>query len=135
MDEIENQEAEKQRPFFLSILCFSVFVYSAVFMLIFLSFAIFNHWVFFIFKDFMPDTEIEKQTILLLSLAGIVLYGGSFLGALFIWKLNRTGLYIFFLSSLLIVLIPYGYGYGSMITGIVLSILVVAFAFFFRKLK
>jgi hypothetical protein len=135
MQENDNLIPENNRPFFLSILCFSVFVYSAVFILIFLTTAIFNNWIYYVLNDYLPENGVEKSVILWLSLTGIVLYGGSFLGAFLIWRMKRVGLYIFLAASALIALLPFLFGFGSIINVIVFSILAVAFAFFYRKLN
>ncbi len=74
MDEIEQQPQIEKRPLLLAMLCFSVFVYSAFFVLLFSVTAIFNNWIFFVWKDFLPENPIEKSAILKLSLVGIVLY-------------------------------------------------------------
>jgi len=135
MEENDHLIPENKRPFFLSILCFSVFVYSAVFILIFLATAIFNNWIYYVLNDYLPENGVEKSVILWLSLTGIVLYGGSFFGAFLIWRMKRAGLYIFLATTALIALLPYLFGFGSMINMIVFSILFVSFAFFYRKLN
>jgi hypothetical protein len=135
MDEIEKQVKDERRPFLLAILCFSVFVYSSVFVLIFSATAIFNNWIYFVLNDYLPDNGINKSIILWLSIAGILLYGGSFLGAFYIWKLKRIGFFLFVLASGLIALIPFLFGFGSTINVIVFSSLITAFLFFYRKFK
>ena len=135
MEENDNLIPENNRPFFLSILCFSVFVYSAVFILIFLATAIFNNWIYYVLNDYLPENGVEKSVILWLSLTGIALYGGSFLGAFLIWRMKRSGFYIFLSASALIALLPYLFDFGSIINMIVFSMLAVAFAFFYRKLN
>ena len=98
MEENDNLIPENKRPFFLSILCFSVFVYSAVFILIFLATALFNNWIYYVLNDYLPENGVEKSVILWLSLTGIVLYGGSFFGAFLIWRMKRAGVLYFFSS-------------------------------------
>jgi Na+/melibiose symporter-like transporter len=135
MEESDNLIPENKRPFLLSILCFSVFVYSAVFILIFLATAIFNNWIYYVLNDYLPENRVEKSAILWLSLTGIALYGSSFFGAFLIWRMKRVGLFIFLAASALIALLPFLFGFGSIINMIVFSILAVVFAFFYRKLN
>ncbi len=135
MDEIEQQPQIEKRPLLLAMLCFSVFVYSAFFVLLFSVTAIFNNWIFFVWKDFLPENPIEKSAILKLSLVGIVLYAGSFLGAIYIWRLKRVGFFLFIVSSALIVILPYLLEFGSIINVIVFSVLIISFLFFYRKFK
>ena len=133
MDEIEQQAPLEKRPLLLAMLCFSVFVYSAFFVLLFSAAAVFNNWIYFVWNDFLPENHIEKSAILKLSLVGIFLYAGSFLGAFFIWRLKRIGFYLFLVFSLLIVLFPYFLGFGSIINIFVFSAMTILFLFFYRK--
>lgn len=135
MDETEDQIQNAQRPFFLSILCFSVFVYSIVFILIFLFTIIFHNWVFNVLNDFLPGNGIDRQIIFYLSITGAILYIGSFIGALFIWNLKKSGYFIYTLSTIFTISLPYLFGYGSIINLITLSILVLGFSFYFKLLK
>lgn len=135
MDETEDQAQSTQRPFFLSILCFSVFVYSVVFILIFLFTIIFHNWVFTVLNDFLPGNGIDKQVILYLSIIGVLLYIGSFIGALYMWKLKRIGLFIYSLSTIFTIALPYIFGYGSIINLITFTILVLGFSLYLKLLK
>lgn len=135
MDETEDQIQIIQRPFLLSILCFSVFVYAVVFILIFLFSIIFHNWVFIVMNDFLPGHGIDSQVIFYISLTGALLYIGSFLGALFIWNLKRSGYYLYTFSTILIISLPYFFGYGSLINLITFSILILGFSFYFKLLR
>jgi len=135
MDETEDQIQNTQRPFFLSILCFSVFVYSVVFILIFLFSIIFHNWVFIVLNDFLPGNGIDKQVIFYLSITGALLYIGSFIGALFMWKMKRSGYFIYALSTIFTISLPYLFGYGSLINLISLSVLVLGFSFYIKLMK
>jgi hypothetical protein len=122
-----------KRPFFLSILCTVVFVYSAVFILIFLSVAVFSNWVWYVLTDFFSEVKIEKSFIFWLSITGLALYILSFTGAFFIWKMKRLGFYIYAASSFAIAIIPFIFGLGSVINVIVFGALIFCMGFFFRK--
>jgi hypothetical protein len=135
MDKNDNEVEKQHRTFILSILCFIVFVYSAVFVALFTFSAIFNHWIFFVWQDYLPDIPIERSVILLISIIGIGLYISSFLGALFIWKLKRTGYFIYLFASLITGAVPFLFGIGNLISLTIFSILVIAFSFFLRILK
>jgi hypothetical protein len=135
MDENNNEVEKQHRPFFLSILCFIVFVYSIVFITLFTFSAIFNHWISFVWHDYLPYIQIERSAILIISFVGIILYTGSFLGVLFIWKLKRVGYYIFLFASLVTGAVPFFFGIGNLISLFIFSILIIAFSFFLRILK
>ena len=135
MDETEDKAQNMQRPFFLSILCFSVFVYTVVFILIFLFSLIFHNWVFVVLNDFLLVNVIDRQVIFYLSIIGALLYIVSFIGALYMWKLKRIGLFIFSLSTFFTIALPYLFGYGSLINLITLSILVLGFSLYYKLLR
>jgi len=135
MEENDPGVTGNKRPFFLSILCTVVFVYSAVFILIFLSVVVFSNWVWYVLTDFFSEVKVEKSFIFWLSITGLTLYIFSFIGAFFIWKMKRLGFYIYTLSSLAIAAIPFIFGLGSVINVIVFSALIMSFGFFFRKYK
>lgn len=125
----------RQRPFFLSILCVIVFVYSALFILMFLSVVLFHNWITTILNDFLSGEGFNDQFIFTLSLAGTLLYGLSFLGAYFIWKLKRFGFYLYTLSSIALITVPYFFNLGSIISSIILIVLILSFALYYRKLN
>jgi hypothetical protein len=135
MEENDHLFPENKRPFFLSILCFSVFVYSAVFILLFLAVASFSNWIRHVLIDFFPEAKVEKSTILWLAISGLILYSLSFMGAIFIWRMKRIGFIIYVVASITIASIPFLFGFGSIINAIVFSALIIAFAFFYRKLN
>lgn len=132
-EDAENKKIT-QRPFFLSILCVIVFVYSTLFIFLFLSGGIFNNWITTVLNDFLNDDLYEKQFILILSVSGLILYSLSFIGALFIWKLKRIGFYVYSLSSIALIIIPFYYNIGSWISSIILILMILSFAIYFRKL-
>jgi hypothetical protein len=135
MEENNNQIQESKRPFFLSILCVAVFVYSTVFILIFLAVASYNNWIGHVLTDFFPEAKVEKSTILWLAITGFILYSLSFTGAVFIWRMKRLGIIIYIAASIMIASIPFLFGLGSIINVIVFSALIIAFIFFYRKLN
>ena len=135
MDEEQEIKSNVQRPFFLSILCVAIFSYSTLFILLFLTGTLYNGWITKVLNDFLTDGEIHHNSILIISLAGIILYSLSFVGAFFIWKLKRKGFYIYLISSLLIISLPYLFHFGNLISTIVLLVLIVLILLHFRKLN
>jgi len=125
---------KKQRPFFLSILCVAVFVYSGLFTLLFLTGIIFNKWFTTILNDFLPERNFKSTLILLLNLSGVILYGLSFLGAFYIWKLKRRGFYIYLVSTIILIVAPYFIGLGSTINTIIFLLLILLLGIYYRKL-
>ncbi len=135
MDEEQEIKSNVQRPFFLSILCVAIFSYSTLFILLFLTGILYNNWITKVLNDFLTVGEVQPNSILLLSIVGIILYSLSFLGAFFIWKLKRKGFYFYLISSLLIISLPYLFHFGNVISTIVLLLLVILILAHFRKLN
>ncbi len=133
----EDQEfiPQIQRPFFLSILCVVIFSYSTIFIILFLNGILFNNWISKVLNDFLQVGEVQQNSILMLSFVGVLLYSLSFFGAYLIWKLKRNGFYIFLISSCLIILLPYLFHFGNIISVIVLLVLVSLILMYFRKLS
>lgn len=134
MDEDQGQATNIQRPFFLSILCVAIFSYSTLFILLFLTGIVFNSWITNVLNDFLPEGKVQRNSIYMLSISGIALYGLSFYGAFLIWKLKRNGFFVFFISSFLMVFLPYLFHFGNIISAIVLLLLVLLILIYFRKL-
>ena len=135
MDEEQEIKSNVQRPFFLSILCVAIFSYSTLFILLFLTGILYNKWITKVLNDFLTVGEVHPNSILILSIVGIILYSLSFLGAFFIWKLKRKGFYFYLISSLLIISLPYLFHFGNVISTIVLLLLVILILAHFRKLN
>ena len=135
MDEEQEIKSNVQRPFFLSILCVAIFSYSTLFILLFLTGILYNKWITKVLNDFLTVGEVHPNSILILSIVGIILYSLSFLGAFFIWKLKRKGFYFYLISSLLIISLPYLFHFGNVISTIILLSLVVLVLAHFRKLN
>ncbi len=135
MDEEQEIKSNVHRPFFLSILCVAIYSYSTLFILLFLTGILYNKWITKVLNDFLTVGEVHPNSILILSFVGIILYSLSFMGAFFIWKLKRKGFYIYLISSLLIISLPYLFHFGNVISTIVLLLLVVLILAHYRKLN
>ena len=135
MDEEQEIKSNVHRPFFLSILCVAIYSYSTLFILLFLTGILYNKWITKVLNDFITVGEVHPNSILTLSFIGIILYSLSFMGAFFIWKLKRKGFYIYLISSLLIISLPYLFHFGNVISTIVLLLLVVLILAHYRKLN
>ncbi len=135
MDENQEVKSDVKRPFFLSILCVAIFSYSILFILLFLTGVLFNSWITNVLNDFLTAGEVQGSSILMLSIVGIILYSLTFYGAFLIWKLKRKGFYVYLISSALIILLPYLFRFGNIISAIVLLALIIMILAHFRKLS
>lgn len=123
-----------KRPFILSILCVATFVYSAFFILIFFFGLIYNSRLTAILNDFLQEKNFSRMSIFLLSFSGVLLFSLSFLGTYFMWKLKRAGLYIYIVSTVIIIIAPYLTGFISHTNTIIFLLLIISFSLFSRRL-
>jgi hypothetical protein len=126
---------KRTRPFFFSILCVVVFVYSGFFIVFFITAMIFHNWITRVLNDYLPERDITASDILLITITGILLYSLTFFAAILLWKQKRTGLYIYIISSILISGIPFLFGISNIISVIVFAALIVSFIPFYRRLN
>lgn len=133
----ENQElsSNTQRPFILSILCVAIFSYSILFLLLFLTAIFFNNWITNVLNDFLSVGEVQRNSILMLSIVGVILYSMSFYGAYLIWKLKRKGFYYYLISSALIIILPFIFQFGNIVSVAVLLLMILLILLYFRKLN
>jgi hypothetical protein len=78
---------------------------------------------------------VQQSSILILSFGGFILSSLSFFSAFLIWKLKRNGFYLYLISSALIILLPYLFQFGNIISAIVLLLLVALILAHFGKLN
>ena len=135
MDEIQEVQSEIRRPFFLSIICVAIFSYSILFISLFLTGIIFNSWITNVLNDFLMEGNVQRNSILMLSIVGIILYCLSFYGAFLIWRLKRLGFFYYMISSFLIILLPYLFHFGNIISVVVLLTLILLILVYYRKLS
>jgi hypothetical protein len=134
-EENTTTPANLARPFFFSILCMVVFVYSGFFIVFFITAMIFHNWITRVLNDYLPERDIKASDVLFATITGILLYSLTFCAAILLWKQKRTGLYIYVLSSILISLIPFLFGIGNIISVLVFAALIVSFTPFYRRLN
>ncbi len=122
------------RPFLLSILCVALFVHSATLTIIFLLATFFNGWIFSMLQDYFPEKNINNSSVLMLSLLGFVLNGLAFTGIYNMWKLKRSGLYLYSAASLVFILFPFFLGFGNLASIIIIVVLIGLLFLFYRRL-
>jgi hypothetical protein len=103
----------------------ALFVYTGMLTVIFLFALLFSEWFSITLSDFFPDRSVEKEKILLLSGVALVLNSIGLFASILIWRLKKTGLFLFTLSSLLFLVLPFLFGYGSLYSLAILSFVLV----------
>jgi hypothetical protein len=131
----ETDEVKPSRPFILTILCLVSFVYFGIISLLFLLSVIFSGWITEVINKYTPENVFSQTIILLITAGGFLLHALSFTGTLMIWKMKKSGYYLFSVSALLIAI------YHLINHKIPLSLtaayiaLIFLFGIFYRKLK
>lgn len=134
-EETQDSIVINQRPFFLSVILVSLFVYSGTMSIIFLLASIFNKWISNTLSDFFPEKNIDPGNILMLSLIAFVLTATSFAGVYLMWRLKKKGLFIFSISALLFIGYPYLLGFGNYLSIFIILTVVVIVFLFWKKFK
>jgi hypothetical protein len=134
MAEKENEKITT-RPFILSVFCIALFVYTGMLSIIFMLVTLFNRPISITVADFFPERMITRENILLLSIVGAALNLLSFFSVMFIWRMKRTGLYVFTLASLIFLLLPFFMGFGDFTSLIIMGIIIAVLFLFHNRLK
>lgn len=130
-----SEQINTSRPFLLSILCISIFVYAGFLAILFLLAIIFNQWVTNTMIDFFPEKILTNGLVLAISILGLVVNGTSVIGAMNLWKLRKVGFYLYLISSLVFILVPFLIGYGNNYSAIIQILFILLIALFLKKLK
>lgn len=124
--ETDPLEIIKTRPFFLSILCTAIAVYTFVLSIAFLITLIYNEWVIKTLNDYFDDKTLPNNIVFWSSVIGLTLNIISFYGILKIWRLKITGYYLYSASSLLFVMFPFIIGFGNIFSvSIIIAIIAI----------
>ena len=133
-NDIEKQVTTK-KPFILSLLCIVFFVHSAIMALLFLSGMIFNSWLTEVVNNYSERRSFGNTQILIFSIIGFLLYGVSFIGTWYLWKMKKKGLLILSISVFLILASTYIIGAGSLTNSIIYVFLLLFLTLSYRKLN
>ena len=131
----KETDIKRGRPFILSIFCIALFVYSGTLSLLFLLATVFNGWISQTVADFFPEKTIDSKNILIINLAGLLLNGISFYAVYSLWRLKRSGLYIFAVAATSFLLIPFFLGFGNIYSLIMQFFLIGLLFLFYGRLK
>lgn len=136
-EESADKSLEKisRRPFFLSILCIAIFVYSGFLSIIFLFAILFKEWVTNTMLDFFPEKTFTSAYILFFSAIGFLITSTSFIGGYFLWKLKKIGFYLYLTSNLIFIFLPFFIGDGNLYSAAILIIILLLILIFIKKLK
>ncbi|MCF8367769.1 MAG: hypothetical protein K9G76_01915 [Bacteroidales bacterium] len=80
------------------------------------------------------ESSISFPRVFIGGLLAFMLHGAALTGIMFIWQRKRYGLYIIGFSSLLIIVLSYVFGYGSLTGTLIYFSTFIIFLPFLKKL-
>ncbi|MBI9037560.1 MAG: hypothetical protein JEY97_05445 [Bacteroidales bacterium] len=99
----DTSKTAKNRPIFLSVLCFIIFTYCGVLIILFLS-GIFNiSWITKMLNEYSQEISFSITEVLFYSILGLLVFSVMFFGAIKLWYLKKYGFYAFSISNLIII--------------------------------
>jgi hypothetical protein len=125
----ENQApaGRNKKPLGLSLLIIFAFVYNGLLLVLMLAGLFYHDIVLNILQQYYPQVYISPTTSLLLTLAGILIFGISFFGLILIWQFRRNGIYYYIPAQLtmllVLVLLLKSYDYTNIAIAVVVMII------------
>ncbi len=123
---------EIRKPKLLKIVSLIAFTYHFVFLLIFLSGIIFNRFFTTALENYFPG-EIGHHEVLFFSSFGAFMYIISIVGLLYIRKLRRIGLLLYFSSIIIFFTLKFILWEISLVNLVVNSLFITIFALNFKR--
>ena len=133
MPDVDKRLAK--RPKFLTLVCLIALVYNGLLTLVFLSGILLSLGLENVLTTYAELYELSSSQILIISIAGFILFGTSFWGVLKIYNLRRAGLYIFLTTGLLLVLAQLTQGLVNWYFISVYLFFTIVFLLFFKRLS
>ena len=130
-----TQTETSGRPLWLSALCiFSWILYGCLAALFILA-LFYTGWITELIVQYVPDKSWVSGEVILLFLCGFMLYVIAFTGVILMWKLRRTGYYLFTIPTLLIAAFHLFRPDISWISTALYILLVILFGIFLRRMS
>ena len=128
----ENIEVITTRPFFLTLLCISLFVYSGTISILFIVSLVFKSWIDTVVTDYYSGQILTMNNLLLVRIIGLTLHTLLFISGLLIWKLKRWGLLLMAAVFAFIIISSFIFGIGNWLSTIVYIIITGLFTIYYR---
>jgi hypothetical protein len=134
--DIDAQIKKKNRPLGLSLLLIFSFVYNGLLMIVMVAGLIFPGIVQNILQQYYKQIYISGTAAILFTLAGLIVFGISFLGLILLWRYKRRGFTYYALAQVILlfalVVILRSYDYTNI--AIALAVLVI-FGLYAKNMK
>jgi len=128
----DTSKKAKNRPIFLSVLCFTVYTYSGVLIILFLA-GIFNiSWITKMLNEYSQEISYSITEVLLYSILGLLVFTVMFFGAIKLWYLKKYGFFIFSISNLIIIAFQIFTGNFNWFSIIISLLFILLFSLFYK---
>ena len=128
----DTSKKAKNRPILLSILCFFVFTYSGVLIILFLAGAFNVSWITRMLNEYSPELLYSTTEVFLYSLLGFCIFSLMFFGTYKIWFLKKYGLYIFSSSNVFIIAFQVFTSNFNWVAILISILIILLFSFFYK---
>lgn len=140
MDEHPEKKEEStapltRRPFLLTIVCLFSFSFFGFISALFLLSCFYSGRITEVLNKYRPEDTRSKGMMALFLLGGFLLHVSSLTGSVMIWKMKRTGYYLFSVSALIISAYQLLQANIYFTSTLVYIILVVLFGIFFKRYR
>ncbi|MCD4698468.1 MAG: hypothetical protein K8S16_19755 [Bacteroidales bacterium] len=119
----------------LTLLCISGFVYFGLVFILLFVLLLFSGWATSILVDYYPDNDISLTRVVITGSLVALLHATAFIGIFYLWKLKKTGYYIIMITTLLIIILPYLFGFGNWQSTLIYIVFIILLSLFFKKLS
>ena len=109
MPDVDIEKAK--RPKFLTLICLIALAYNGLLTLVFFFGILMSLGMGNTLMTYAELYNLPSNKILLVSISGFLLFGVSFWGILKIYKLQILGLYIYLISSILLIILQLTQGF------------------------
>ena len=123
------------RPLWLSALCIFSWIYYGCLAALFILALFYTGSITELIVQYVPDKTWVSGEVVLLFLGGFMLHIVAFAGVIFMWKLRRTGYYLFTMATLLIAAFHLYRPDISWISTALYILLIVLFGIFLRRMN
>jgi hypothetical protein len=132
---IGRPQPETKRPLLLSVLCLFSFVFFGILSLVFLVSFFYSKWITGITNSYLPEAGQLRWGVIGITAAGFLLHAAAFTGSVQMWRMKRSGFYVFGIACLVISV--YQIFRDEISIGITLLYigLILLFGIFFKKLR
>jgi hypothetical protein len=130
----DQQELKSVRPLFLGLFCIFSFVFSGTLSLLLLLSVFYSGWITDVINQYTLNSYSKVQ-LLMIIIGGFILHATAFAGTLKMWKLKKSGYWLFSISILMITVYQL-FNHTIPVSYTLLYISLVIFSgFFYRKFR